>query len=211
MYKTVKSSKREYQNCLVTLTVSRLLTFNLTGLIGLNNNMNALSGTATELRSKILLLTGAFKRLLDNNLIKKAETLYQSVFSLKNIVGKDATQATIDWANQMEMAFGISARRLLSDLNELSGVLYGLGMNARDVAEGSKNILMVSRYLAFMGGAGGDVKAVTDKLMSGLTGVNRSVMGLGLSVREAKMDEFLASMKAKGGEFANMDDATGHV
>ena len=35
-------------------------------------------------------------------------------------------------------------------MNELTGVLYGLGMAAEDVAEGSKNILMISRYSVFM-------------------------------------------------------------
>lgn len=176
----------------------------ITGSNSTNNSFNILKGTATELRSKILLLKGAFDLLFNNQFNKQAMTLYQSVYSLKNIVGSDLTQDTIDWANSMERAFGISAKGLISDLNELSGVLYGLGMRAEHVAVGAQNILMISRYLAFMGAAGGDVKVVMDKLNSGMKGMTQSVDDLGLSVREAQMDYFLKKLKAQGGEFANI-------
>lgn len=146
----------------------------------------------------------AFNTAFNNELIKKAETLYQSIYSLKNIVGYELTQQTIDWANSMERAFGISARGLISDLNELSGVLYGLGMSAEHVATGSQNILMMSRYLAFMGAAGGDVAQVTSKLNSGLKGMTQAIDDLGLSVRESQMDSYLKSLKALGGEYANI-------
>ncbi|WIV13208.1 hypothetical protein [Proteiniborus sp. MB09-C3] len=169
-----------------------------------NNSFNILKGTATELRSKILLLKGAFNSIFNNSLNKQAMTLYQSVYSLKNIVGADLTQDTIDWANNMERAFGISAKELISDLNELSGVLYGLGMRAEHVAVGSQNILMISRYLAFMGAAGGDVNLVMNKLNSGMKGMTQAIDDLGLSVREAEMNSYLKSLKAQGGEFANI-------
>lgn len=169
-----------------------------------NGSLNLLKGTATELKSKIDLLKMAFNTLFNNTYMKSAETLYQSIYSLKNIVGEELTQNTIDWANSMENAFGISARGLISDLNELSGVLYGLGMKAEDVAIGSQNILMTSRYLAFMGAAGGQVEVVMSKLNSGMKGMTQAIDDLGLSVREAQMDSYLRSLKAMGGEYANI-------
>lgn len=184
--------------------IRSLFSNTIAGSNNTNNSFNILKGTATELRSKILLLKGAFDTLFNNRFNKQAMTLYQSVYSLKNIVGSSLTQDTIDWANNMERAFGISAKGLISDLNELSGVLYGLGMRAEHVAVGAQNILMISRYLAFMGAAGGDVNTVMNKLNSGMKGMTASIDDLGLSVREAQMDSYLKKLKAQGGEFANI-------
>ena len=170
----------------------------------LNGSFNILAGTATELRSKIMLLKGAFDTLFNNQMVKKAENLMASVYSLKNIAGRDVTQEVLDWANSMEYAFGISAKELIGDINELTGVLYGLGMNAEDTAVGSENLLMMSRYLAFMGAAGGDTSVVMSKLVSGMKGMTQAIDDLGLSVRDAQMDSFLESLKAQGGEFANI-------
>ena len=170
----------------------------------LNGSFNILAGTATELRSKIMLLKGAFDTLFNNQMVKKAENLMASVYSLKNIAGSDVTQEVLDWANSMEYAFGISAKELIGDINELTGVLYGLGMTAEDTAVGSENLLMMSRYLAFMGAAGGDTKTVMSKLVSGMKGMTQAIDDLGLSVRDAQMNSFLESLKAQGGEFANI-------
>lgn len=170
----------------------------------LNGSFNILAGTATELRSKIMLLKGAFDTLFNNQLVKKAENLMASVYSLKNIAGGGVTQEVLDWANSMEYAFGISAKELIGDINELTGVLYGLGMTAEDTAVGSENLLMMSRYLAFMGAAGGDAKTVMTKLVSGMKGMTQAIDDLGLSVRDAQMNSFLESLKAQGGEFANI-------
>lgn len=170
----------------------------------LNGSFNILAGTATELRSKIMLLKGAFDALFNNQMVKKAENLMASVYSLKNIAGSGVTQEVLDWANSMEYAFGISAKELIGDINELTGVLYGLGMTAEDTAVGSENLLMMSRYLAFMGAAGGDTKTVMTKLVSGMKGMTQAIDDLGLSVRDAQMDTFLKSLKAQGGEFANI-------
>ena len=170
----------------------------------LNGSFNILAGTATELRSKIMLLKGAFDTLFNNQMVKKAENLMASVYSLKNIAGSGVTKEVLDWANSMEYAFGISAKELIGDINELTGVLYGLGMTAEDTAVGSENLLMMSRYLAFMGAAGGDTSVVMSKLVSGMKGMTQAIDDLGLSVRDAQMDSFLASLKAQGGEFANI-------
>lgn len=169
-----------------------------------NSTLRVVWGSATELRSTILLLKGAFDKLFNNQAIAKAETLFASVYSLRNIGGKQVTQDVIDWANSMERAFGLSARDLISDLNELTGVLYGLGMSAEDTAIGSENILIMSRYLAFMGAAGGKTDVVMQKLVSGIKGMTQAIDDLGLSVRDAQMDAFLKELKSQGGEFANI-------
>lgn len=169
-----------------------------------NNSFNILKGSATELRSKILLLKGAFDGLFNGELVKKAENLMASVYSLQNIAGSNTTQEVLDWANSMEYAFGLSAKDLICDINELTGVLYGLGMSAKNTALGSENILMISRYLAFMGAAGGDTATVMNKLVSGMKGMTQAIDDLGLSVRDAQMDAFLKSLKAQGGEFAGI-------
>lgn len=169
-----------------------------------NGSFNILKGSATELRSKILLLKSAFDSIFNSEMVKKAENLMASVYSLQNIAGSGVTQEVLDWANAMEYAFGISAKELIGDINELTGVLYGLGMSAKDTALGSENLLMMSRYLAFMGAAGGDTSTVMGKLVSGIKGMTQAIDDLGLSVRDAQMDTFLKSLKAQGGEYANI-------
>ena len=154
--------------------------------------------SATELRSKIELLKSAFNAVFNNKYIDQATELYMSVYSMKNIMGGELTQATIDWANEMERAFGVSAKSMIADMNELTGVLYGLGMAGEDVATGSQNILMMSRYLAMFGAAGGSVEEVKNKLLSGLKGMTASIDDLGLSVREAQMEDYLDKLIKQG-------------
>lgn len=172
------------------------------GLFGLGGN--GLSGTATELRSKLLLLQGAFEKLFNNKFVDSAKNLMSSVYSLKNIVGNQLTQETIEWANQMERAFGLSATDLLADMNELSGVLYGLGIQAKDVAVASENILLIGQYLAATGAAGGDVSTVLEKLNAGLKGTASAVDDLGFSLKVSALNEYLKNLKAMGGEYANI-------
>ena len=120
------------------------------------------------------------------------------------MTGPDVTQGVIDWANSMEHAFGLSARGLISDLSELTGVLYGLGMSGDDVAVGSENLLIMARYLANMGAAGGDLDTVMSKIISGMKGMTAQIDDLGLSVRDAQMNAFLKNLKSQGGEFADI-------
>lgn len=162
---------------------------------------NVLKGTATELYSKLRILQMAINGIFNNQYVQKAKQLYGSVFALKNIMGGSLTADTIAWANKMEYTFGLSARQLINDLSELSGVLYGLGMTGENTQTAAKNILMVGKYLAFMGYSGGDVNVVIDKLISGMKGMTQSVDDLGISVRESQMDNFLKNLKAQGGEY----------
>lgn len=171
---------------------------------GGNKALNLLKGTATELDSKLNLLSRAYNAVFNNQLIQDAKELQASVYSLQNIVGKEQTQEVIDWANAYEYAFGLSAKQLIADINELTGVLYGLGIKSEYVGVASENILVASRYLAFMGAAGSDTDKVMEKLLSGLKGMTQSIDDLGISVRSAQMDTFLKKLKDQGGEFANI-------
>ena len=169
-----------------------------------NKALNLLKGTATELDSKLNLLSRAYNAIFNNQLINDAKELQASVYSLQNIVGKEQTQEVIDWANAYEYAFGLSAKQLIADINELTGVLYGLGIKSEHVGVASENILVASRYLAFMGAAGSDTDKVMEKLLSGIKGMTQSIDDLGISVRSAQMDTFLKKLKDQGGEFANI-------
>lgn len=169
-----------------------------------NKSFGLIGSTATELRSKLLLVQGALNQIFNNELINKAKKLLSQVYQLKTMTGPDVTQGVIDWANSMEHAFGLSARGLISDLSELTGVLYGLGMSSDDVAVGSENLLIMARYLANMGAAGGDLDTVMSKIISGMKGMTAQIDDLGLSVRDAQMNAFLKNLKSQGGEFADI-------
>lgn len=196
-----------------------------------SNTFGLIGNSATELRSKLLLVKGAFDSLFSNDLITRAKEVYSSIYSFKNIFTNDNTVAqseamtntTINWAKEMERALGMNASGLIADLNELSGVLYGLGIDSKQfvdsmgnvtsqVSQASESVLVMSRYLSMMGAAGGDTKQVTDKLISGMKGMTASVDDLGLSVREAQMDDFLQSLKDDGtipqtvGKFAQLNE-----
>lgn len=171
----------------------------------LDNSFSSLIGSATELRSKILLLKGALDSLFNGKAVKGAKELLSSVYSLKTIIGGEAVESTINWANSMQKLTGLSAKSLISDMGELSGVLYGLGFNTEHVDEGSENLIMMSRYLASMGAAGGDADAVMQKILSGMKGMTASIDDLGLSVRETEMKKFLNDLKKSNSQLAGMD------
>lgn len=170
----------------------------------ITSTFNAISHSATELRSKILLLKGAFDTLFNGEMTKRGRELLSSVYSLGVLTNNEITNNTLQWAQSLEYAFGISAKGLISDLGELSSLLAGLGFQSEEIAIGSENLLLMSRYLASMGAAGGDVDAVTSKIISGMRGMTTAIDDLGLSVREAEMNSFLKDLKAMGGEFANI-------
>ena len=134
-----------------------------------------LGTVANSLRNRIQQLVNVFNQLFNNKFIKQGESLISSIYSLRSITGTETTQGMIDWANSMERAFGFSAEGLIADAKELNGVLYGLGMTGNHVAEGSQNLLMMGRYLAQMGMAGGDVNQVMNKITSGMKGMTASI------------------------------------
>ena len=170
----------------------------------ITSTFNAISHSATELRSKILLLKGAFDTLFNGEMAKRGRELLSSVYSLGVLTNNEITNNTLQWAQSLEYAFGISAKGLISDLGEITSLLAGLGFQSEEIAIGSENLILMSRYLASMGAAGGNVDAVTSKIVSGMRGMTTAIDDLGLSVREAEMNSFLKDLKAMGGEFANI-------
>lgn len=169
-----------------------------------NGSINLLKGSVTELNSKITLLRNTFNTLFNNNMVNNAKKLLSSIYSINTIGGKGVTDDVIKWANSIEYAFGLSARDLIADIQELNGVMYGLGMSAENSVLASQNLLMIGNYLASVGFAGGDVDQVITKITSGMKGMTQAIDDLGLSVRDAQMNSFLKDLKAQGGEFANI-------
>lgn len=169
-----------------------------------NGSINLLKGSVTELNSKITLLRNTFNTLFNNNMVNNAKKLLSSIYSINTIGGKGVTDDVIKWANSLEYAFGLSARDLIADIQELNGVMYGLGMSAENSVLASQNLLLMGQYLASVGFAGGDVDQVISKLTSGMKGMTAAIDDLGLSVRDAQMNSFLEDLKAQGGEFANL-------
>ena len=176
---------------------------------GLNGTFNILKGSATELRSKIMLLKGAFDAIFNNQFINKGKNLLTSIATMNVVIGKELTNNTIEWAKSLEGAMGISATDLLSDIKEISAVLYGLGMNSEDTALGAQNLGMMSRYLGMMGLAGGDVNQVMNKLASGMKGMTQAIDDLGLSVRDSQMNSFLKDLKNGTNELSQSLKAQG--
>lgn len=169
---------------------------------GFNKQGNILKGTFTELKSKIDLLVGAFNKLYNNSFINEGKKLLSSVQTLNMLIGTELTQETMDWANNLEKAFGLSASGLIADLKELTAVMYGLGMGADDVQMAAKNLEAVAMSLSAT--TGYDFSTVIGKIQSGMKGMTQSIDDLGLSVRESQMDAFLRKLKAQGGEYANI-------
>ena len=171
---------------------------------GTSKDFNIFKNSATELRSKIQLLKGAFNTLFNNSMVTQAKKLLSSIYSINTIAGGNVTDDVIKWAQSYEYAFGLSARDLISDMQELNAVMYGLGMTAKESVLASQNLLLMGNYLAGIGFAGGDVDQVISKITSGMKGMTAAIDDLGLSVRDSQMNSFLKNLKAQGGEYANI-------
>lgn len=186
-------------------TIQRIIQLfgNLGDRIGLTNrHTNILKGSFTELKSAIELLAGAFNKVFNNQFIQQGRKLLGSIQTLKMLMGNQLTDATIEWANKMESAFGLSAGELISNLREVTAVMYGLGMSAKDVQVGARNLESVGMVLSSISGL--DFDTVMTKIQSGMKGMTQAIDDLGLSVRESQMDAYLKKLKAQGGEFANI-------
>jgi len=168
----------------------------------INRNGNILKGTFTELKSKIDLLVGAFRTLANNEFLQSGTKLLSSVQSLNMLIGKDLTANTIEWANNLEKSFGLSASGLIKNLQSVSAVLYGMGMSSNNVYNASRNLEALGMTMSSITGL--DFDTVINKIDSGMKGMTQSIDDLGLSVRESQMDAFLQKLKAQGGEYANI-------
>lgn len=167
-----------------------------------NNDMNIFKGSFTELKSIIDIVANSFNKLFNNKFINEGKGLLSSIQTLNMLIGTELTESTIEWANNLEQAFGLSAAGLISDLKELTAVMYGLGMSAKDVQIAATNLEAVAMSLSAT--TGYDFSTVVNKIQSGMKGMTQSIDDLGLSVRESQMDAFLKKLKAQGGEFANI-------
>ena len=167
----------------------------------LGSVFDILKKSATELKSKIDLLSKAFKLLFSNEAINQARKLLSTISVLNSFTGKAATQDVINWANSYERAFGLSARNLISDMQEISSLLGSMGANSEHIGIMSENLVIASRYLAGLGKMGGDASKVMSKLQSGIMGTTRALTYLGISARDTDMDKFLKSLKNQGGVF----------
>ena len=171
---------------------------------GGSGSANIFKNSITELNSKLALLKNAFNAIFNNQFINKGKNLLTSISTLNVVIGNELTDNTIEWAESLERALGVSATDLIADLKEISAVLKGLGMSSEDVYVGARNLGMMSRYLGMMGLAGGDVDQVMSKLTSGMKGMTAAIDDLGLSVRDAEMNSYLKELQKQGGEFANI-------
>lgn len=190
-------------------TVQRIIKLfgNLGDRIGLTHkNTNILKGSFTELKSAIDLIGGAISKVLNNQFIQQGRKLLSSIQSLKMMLGTDLTTATIEWANKMEDAFGLSAAELITNLREVSAVMYGLGMSAKDVQVGARNLEAVGMVLSSISGY--DFDTTMNKLQSGMKGLTRSIDDLGISIKATTLDAYLKKLHAQGGEFANIATST---
>lgn len=190
-------------------TVQRIIKLfgNLGDRIGLTNkNTNILKGSFTELKSAIDLISGAISKVLNNQFIQQGRKLLSSIQSLKMMLGTELTTATIEWANKMEDAFGLSAAELITNLREVSAVMYGLGMSAKDVQVGARNLEAVGMVLSSISGY--DFDTTMNKLQSGMKGLTRSIDDLGISIKATTLDAYLKKLHAQGGEFANIATST---
>lgn len=166
------------------------------------NSVNILKGSFTELKSAVDLVVGAFNKLINNQFLQKGKELLSSIQSLNMIIGTELTQSTIEWATNLENTFGLSAAELITNLKQVDAVLYGLGMNSKDVFNAGRNLETVGLQISSL--TGYDYETVIRKLGSGLKGMTQSVDDLGISVRETQMNAFLKKLKSQGGEYANI-------
>ena len=195
----------------VKLCISIIVTFKnaiskvLSILGGFGNRVReiiSLKGAMQGLAHVTDLVCNSFNKFLNNGFVSNGLALEQSLQSMKIILGEDLTNATVEWANALERGFGLSANGIITDLKELTGVMYGLGMSAENTSIASKNLLMVGNTLSNI--IGYDTETVIRKIESGMKGMTQSVDDLGLSVRESEMNAFLKELKKQGGEYESI-------
>ena len=148
------------------------------------------------------ILSSSFDNFLNNKYVSSGLGVLQSIQTLNTVIGNELTENTINWANSLENAFGLSASGLVADLKQISGILYGLGMKSNETYDAGRNLLMVGSSLSNI--LGYSQEEVITKISSGLKGMTQSVDDLGLSVREEEMNSFLKELKAQGGIYSNI-------
>ena len=195
----------------IKLCISIIVTFKnaiskvLSILGGFGNRVReiiSLKGAMQGLAHATDLVCNSFNKFLNNGFVSNGLALEQSLQSMKIILGEDLTNSTVEWANALERGFALSANGIITDLKELTGVMYGLGMSAENTSIASKNLLMVGNTLSNI--IGYDTETVIHKIESGMKGMTQAVDDLGLSVRESEMNAFLKDLKKQGGEYESI-------
>lgn len=166
-------------------------------------NANPLRQSWTELNSAISLAQRAFNGVFNNALLDKAIKFDSTISSITMLLGDEATDNAQEFAKALQDAFGVSYSRTISDLQEITSLLQSaglqeVGISNEQIGKAAMDFYTISQYLAALGMAGGSATEVMSKLQSGLKGMTQSIDDLGLSVREADMNQFLKDAKKSG-------------
>lgn len=166
-------------------------------------NANPLRQSWTELNSAISLAQRAFNGVFNNELLNKAIKFDSTISSITMLLGDEATDNAQEFAKALQDAFGVSYSRTISDLQEITSLLQSAGLqdvgaSSEQIGKAAMDFYAISQYLAALGMAGGSATEVMNKLQSGMKGMTQSIDDLGLSVREADMNQFLKEAKKAG-------------
>lgn len=166
-------------------------------------NANPLRQSWTELNSAISLAQRAFNGVFNNTLLDKAIKFDSTIASITMLLGDEATDNAQEFAKALQDAFGVSYSKTISDLQEITSLLQSAGLqdvgaSSEQIGKAAMDFYAISQYLAALGMAGGSATEVMSKLQSGMKGMTQSIDDLGLSVREADMNQFLKEAKKAG-------------
>ena len=166
-------------------------------------NANPLRQSWTELNSAISLAQRAFNGVFNNALLEKAIKFDSTIASITMLLGDEATDNAQEFAKALQDAFGVSYSKTISDLQEITSLLQSAGLqdvgaSSEQIGKAAMDFYAISQYLAALGMAGGSATEVMNKLQSGMKGMTQSIDDLGLSVREADMNQFLKEAKKAG-------------
>ena len=166
-------------------------------------NANPLRQSWTELNSAISLAQRAFNGVFNNELLSKAIKFDSTIASITMLLGDEATDNAQEFAKALQDAFGVSYSKTISDLQEITSLLQSaglqeVGVSSEQIGKAARDFYTISQYLAALGMAGGSAEEVMSKLQSGMKGMTQSIDDLGLSVREADMDQFLEKARKAG-------------
>lgn len=166
-------------------------------------NANPLRQSWTELNSAISLAQRAFNGVFNNTLLAKAIKFDSTIASITMLLGDEATDNAQEFAKALQDAFGVSYSNTISDLQEITSLLQSAGLqdvgaSSEQIGKAAMDFYAISQYLAALGMAGGSATEVMNKLQSGMKGMTQSIDDLGLSVREADMNQFLKEAKKAG-------------
>ena len=139
----------------------------------------------------------SIEKIFNNSVTSRANELFTSVYSMVNIVGKEEADNVINWAKNLEYAFGLSSAGLIANLNKLTGVMYGVGLAAKDVGTASKNFSFLAEY--FVGqGLVKNAETAINAFTSAMRGSVRSVSQLGIVMSDNALDQYLKKLKETG-------------